>query len=101
MQNPYIDIIGHPDDSRFPIDYEQLVYTAKETGTLLEVNNSSLSPNSFRQGAVENIKTMLSFCKKYHVSITTGSDAHVDIDAGNFTYIHQILESCDFPKNLL
>ena len=101
MQNPYIDIIGHPDDSRFPIDYEQLVYTAKETGTLLEVNNSSLSPNSFRQGAVENIKTMLSFCKKYHVSITTGSDAHVDIDAGNFTYIHQILESCDFPEELV
>lgn len=101
MQNPYIDIIGHPDDSRFPIDYEKLVYTAKATGTLLEINNSSLSPNSFREGAKENIKTMLSLCKKYHVPITTGSDAHVDIDVGNFTYIEQLLENCDFPKELV
>lgn len=101
MKNPYIDIIGHPDDSRFPIDYERLVYAAKETGTLLKVNNTSLSPNSFREGAVENIKTMLSLCKKYHVSITTGSDAHVDVDTGNFTYTKQILESCDFPEELV
>lgn len=101
MQNPYVDIIGHPDDSRFPIDYERLVYAAKETGTLLEVNNTSLSPNSFREGAEENLKTMLSLCKKYHVPITTGSDAHVDIDAGNFTYIRQILERCDFPEELV
>lgn len=101
MQNPYIDIIGHPDDSRFPIDYERLVYAAKETGTLLEVNNSSLSPNSFREGAEENVKTMLSLCKKYQVPITTGSDAHVDIDVGNFTYITQILEICDFPEELV
>lgn len=24
MKNPYIHIIGHPDDGRFPIDYENL-----------------------------------------------------------------------------
>lgn len=44
MKNPYIDIIGHPDNDRFPVDYEALVKAAKETGTLLEVNNSSLAP---------------------------------------------------------
>lgn len=101
MQNPYIDIIGHPDDSRFPIDYEQVVYAAKETRTLLEVNNSSLSPGSFREGAEENLKIMLSLCKKHRVPITTGSDAHVDIDVGNFTYSSKILASCDFPEELI
>ena len=25
MDNPYVNIIGHPDDSRYPVDYEQLV----------------------------------------------------------------------------
>ena len=92
---------GHPDDSRFPIDYEQVVYAAKETGTLLEVNNSSLSPGSFREGAEENLKIMLSLCKKHRVPITTGSDAHVDIDVGNFTYSSKILASCDFPEELI
>ncbi len=30
MKKDYIHIIGHPDDSRFPIDYELLVKTAKK-----------------------------------------------------------------------
>ena len=25
MDNPYVNIIGHPDDSRYPVDYEKLV----------------------------------------------------------------------------
>ena len=42
MENPLIHIIGHPDDGRYPVDYEQLAKKAKETGTVLEVNNGSL-----------------------------------------------------------
>ena len=45
MENPYVDIIGHPDDGRFPVDMKRLVSKAKKTGTLLEVNNSSLRPD--------------------------------------------------------
>lgn len=28
MKNPYVKIIGHPDDDRFPLDYEKLVKAA-------------------------------------------------------------------------
>ena len=41
MKNPAIHIIGHPDDSRFPIDYDTLTAAAREHHKLLEVNNSS------------------------------------------------------------
>ena len=44
MENPYVNIIGHPDDGRYPLDYERVVKAAKETHTLLEVNNNSLNP---------------------------------------------------------
>ncbi|PWJ48081.1 phosphatase [Faecalicatena contorta] len=101
MKKPYVNIIGHPDDGRFPIDYEILVKTAKETNTLLELNNSSLRPQSFRQGTRENILTMLDLCKQYEVPVTTGSDAHVDVDAGNFCNIEDILEHCSFPEELI
>lgn len=101
MKKPYIHIIGHPDDGRFPLDYELLVKTAKETGTLLEINNSSLRPQSFRKGARENVLTMLDLCKQYEVPVTTGSDAHVDVDAGNFTNVREVLEYCDFPEELV
>ncbi len=101
MKKPYIHIIGHPDDGRFPFDYEILVKTAKETGTLLEVNNSSMRPQSSRRGTKENILTMLDLCKQYDVPITTGSDAHVDADAGNFSNVCEILEYCNFPEDLV
>lgn len=101
MRNPYVNIIGHPDDGRFPIDYEVLVKTAKETGTLLELNNSSLRPESFREGGKENMKIMLDLCKQYEVMITTGSDAHVDADVGKFCYVQEVIEACNFPEELI
>lgn len=48
MENPCLNIIGHPDDARYPIEYRPIVERAKERGILLEVNNSSLKPGSFR-----------------------------------------------------
>lgn len=101
MKKPYINIIGHPDDGRFPVEYEAVVKAAKETGTLLELNNSSLRPQSYRQGTRENMKTLLALCKQYEVPVTTGSDAHVDMDAGNFSNIEDVLKECEFPKELI
>ncbi len=101
MKKDYINIIGHPDDGRYPINYETLVKTARETHTLLELNNSSMHPKSFRQNARENMLTMLDLCRQYDVSVTTGSDAHVDADAGNFFYVKELLDFCNFPEELV
>ena len=30
IRNPYIDVIGHPDDGRYPLDYEAIVREAKK-----------------------------------------------------------------------
>ena len=101
MKKPYVNIIGHPDDGRFPFDYETIVRTAKETGTLLEINNSSMRPQSSRKGTRENILTMLDLCRQYEVPVTTGSDAHVDVDAGNFANVREVLDYCNFPEELV
>ena len=44
---------------------------------------------------------MLDLCRQYEVSVTTGSDAHVDVDAGNFNYVREVLEYCRFPEELV
>ena len=49
MENSYVNILGHPDDSRFPLDYEAVVRSAKEQGVLLELNNNSLHPLGARR----------------------------------------------------
>lgn len=101
MENPRIQIIGHPDDSRYPIDYKELVKGAKETKTLLEVNNTSLSPTSFRANARENYKEMLALCASENVPIIINSDAHVEFDVGNFVYAEALLKELDFPEELI
>lgn len=101
MKHPNINIIGHPDDGRFPVDYKALAEGAREYGVLLEMNNSSLSPCSFRENAAENYRKMLEYCKEFNTPIVVDSDAHVDLDVGNHQLAMQILEEMDFPENLV
>ena len=101
MKNPAIHIIGHPDDSRYPVDYDTLVSAAREHKTLLEVNNSSLNPMSFRQGARENYLKMLELCKHYKTPVIVDSDAHCEADSGDHTFAHALLEEVSFPPELV
>lgn len=101
MKNPYVKILGHPDDSRFPLEYERLVQAAVEEKVLLEVNNSSLHPLAARQGARENILTMLRLCKKYQCPIILGTDSHISYTIGNFEWVEALLEEVEFPQELI
>lgn len=101
MKNPYVNIIGHPDDPRYPIDLRAVVEAAKENHVLLEMNNSSLAPTSFRKATAEGYLHFLDLCKQYDQPVIMGSDAHVDIDVGNHGYVADILEQAQFPEHLI
>lgn len=101
MENPNIHIIGHPDDGRYPLDYDVIVRAAKETKTLLEVNNSSLLPTSFRPRSRENYTEMLKACMKYQVPIILNSDAHVDTHVARRDMSIALLEELQFPEELV
>lgn len=101
MQNEYVDIIGHPDDGRVPVDMRVLAREAKKTGTLLEVNNSSLRPEGFRVNTMENCREMLLECKEQETMVVLGSDSHVDADIADYEYAFRILKEVDFPEELV
>lgn len=101
LNNPAIQIIGHPDDSRFPVDYDTLTAAAREHHKLLEVNNSSLNPMSFRPGARENYMKMLDLCIRYQTPVIINSDAHCEADTGNHDYAWKLLEEIHFPDELI
>lgn len=101
MENPYVKILGHPDDARFPLDYDELVRAAKAEGVALEVNNSSLHPQSPRPGAAENIEVYLECCMKHQVPIVLGSDSHISFTIGRFQTALDIIERVQFPKELI
>lgn len=101
MENPAVKIIGHPDNSRYPVDYEALVPAAKERDVALELNNSSLVPGSTRQNGRINAAKLLETCKKYQVPVVLGSDAHIWYDVGRFNEAFALLREVNFPKSLI
>ena len=101
MKNPYVNILGHPDDGRYPVDMRAVVQCAKEQRVLLELNNSSLRPDASRKNAREQDVEMLKLCMEYRTPIVIGSDAHVDLDVGKHEFALELLEEMEFPEELV
>ncbi len=101
MKNPWVKIIGHPDDARYPIDIEKVVQAAVHYGVALELNNSSLRPNCTRKNGIVLERLLAGTIMKYRAKAVMGSDAHVWCDIGNFTECIAMLEDMHFPEELL
>ena len=98
---PKICILGHPDDGRYPLDYETLVRAAGARDVLLEVNNTSLSPACSRVNSAANVKEMLAVCRREGVPVVVGSDAHFVSAVGGHRYAQALLEEAGFPEELV
>jgi len=101
MRNPWVQIISHPADSPFLLDFRPLVETAKETGTLLELNNSTLNPKRGKRTAHENFCQMLRLCKEMSVPVILGSDAHISFSIADYSRALPLLEETNFPVSLI
>lgn len=101
MENPYVKILGHPGDSRYPFDHEAVVLASKRTGTLLEVNNASLKSGGFRPGVRENLVELLKYCKLHQVPVIANTDAHIAYAVGEFEESIKLFEELDFPEELI
>ena len=101
MRHPKVKIIGHPDDTRYPLDYETLAAAAKEYGVILEVNNSSLSPDGYRGDVHDNYTAMLYACLKYRLPVLLSSDSHGTGHIGDFTYAEHMVQEVCYPQELI
>ena len=101
IKNPYVNIIGHPCDPRYPFDMETIVRAAAENDVLLEINNSSYNKGSGRAGGEEMTVEMLRLCKKYAHPVILGSDAHFYTHIGDFSQTFPMLEEADMPEELI
>ena len=101
IENPYVDILGHPDDSDTPMDYERVVAKAAETGTIIELNENSYRDPGLRKNCHENQMTYLALCKKWGVPVTIGSDAHFMNVVGQHEHNEAVLKEANFPMELV
>lgn len=48
MKHPAVKVLGHCDDSHFPVDYDALARAAQNEHVIFEINEASLTPGSYR-----------------------------------------------------
>ena len=101
IRNPWTQIISHPGDGTAELLFEPIVLAAKESKTLLEINNSSLNPRRNKESALKNNLEILRLCKKYEVPVVLGSDAHISSAIGDFGFIWPLLQETEFPDKLI
>ncbi|AOT72168.1 phosphatase [Geosporobacter ferrireducens] len=98
MSNPYVHIIGHPGNPRYPIDIDRMVRAAKEKNVLIEVNNSSFH---VRQGSKDNCTAIALKAKELGCRVVVGSDAHISYDVGKFDTVLEIFRRINMPEELV
>lgn len=101
IRNPWTQIISHPGDGTADLLFEPIVLAAKETRTLLEINNSSLNPRRNKETATRNNLEILRLCKKYNVPVILSSDAHISYSIADYSFIWPLLQETEFPDELV
>ena len=101
MEHPLVDILGHPGDPRYEVDYEEVFRGAVETGTIFEVNNASLIPGGFRAGSDKVMEYLLKRCIEMGKPVVVSSDAHFYTGIGEFEYAEALLKKVGFPEELV
>lgn len=101
MKNPYVKIIGHCSDTRYPVDFATLVAAAVKYDVLLEINNSSLSPDGYRGDTRFNDLMILNLCKHYNHPVILSSDSHGPAHVGDVEYALTLCVQAQMPEGLI
>ena len=80
MDIPKVKIISHPGNPRFPVDHETIVRHAANSGTAIEVNNTSFGIS--RGGDSSNIESIVHLCAEHPTLLAVCSDAHIAQQVG-------------------
>ncbi|HXL02909.1 MAG TPA: phosphatase [Candidatus Atribacteria bacterium] len=97
LENPAVDIIAHPGNPRYPLDYERVVKEAVSRGKVIEINNSSFAVS--RKGSKENCRLIAQEVKKQGGWVVVSSDAHFCEEVGEFKEAQDLLEEVGFPPD--
>ena len=101
MEHPNVKIIGHCDDSRFPVDYRELLTGALSRGVVPELNNVSLLSGSYRRDCRENSIRLLQTCEALSCHIILSSDSHGREHIGEVSAALALTEEVSFPRQLI
>ncbi len=97
-KNPAVDIITHPNDPKFPVDFRAIAEIAKELGVALELNNSKIL---YKRATVERTRKMVEIFADVGVLLSVNSDSHALHEIGVDSSVLPIIEDVQYPSELL
>ena len=97
-KNPVIDIITHPEDIHYPVDFDALAHYAQQHNIVLELNNSKILYNRVTPGVTLEF---LKACKRNNCRIAINSDAHARQEIGLDSSVRPLVKQADFPEELI
>jgi len=101
MDNPHVHILGHPIDISFDIDMTAVVAAAARTGTIIEINEKTLDPGSYRHLDDELTLDLLKLCQQFKVQVLASSDAHFATLVGDFPRAKALIEQSGIDEVLV
>lgn len=101
IKHPAVKILGHCDDTHFPVDYETLARAALRENVIFEINEASLAPGGYRGDTRANAARILYLCQKYQLPVILSSDSHGKEHVGDFTYAEEFVHQLMFPETLI
>ena len=97
-KNPLVDMIGHCEQIQHEFDVEKVIPEFAKHNKIVEMNGNSANVRPTGQA---NMKKIALACKKYGCKIAVNSDAHSMFKIGDVKKVLDMLESIDFPQELI
>jgi putative hydrolase len=97
-KNPCIDIITHPNDPIYPVDYRRLAKEAKIAGVAVEMNNSKIL---YARTDTESAYQLAEACRDEGCGMAVNSDTHAIHELGLDDSVVPILKEIGFPEGLI
>ncbi len=96
--NPFIDILTHPNDTNYPLDYHTVAETAKRLGVALELNNSKVL---YRRSTAEEALLLIQACKEVGCRMAVNSDTHALLELGGDESVRPLFGKAGFPMEMV
>ncbi len=97
-KNPFVDIVTHPEDVEYPVEFDALAAYAAQHGVALECNNSKILNNRVTAGRMLDL---LQACKRAGCLIAVNSDAHAIGEVGCDESVRPLIEQAGIASDLI
>lgn len=100
LEDPKVLVLGHVGRSHVDFELDPVLEAARDMGKLIEINESSLAGHN-RERSLEPCTHVAERCAELGCKVSFGSDAHICTDVGRHLQVKRLLESIDFPQELV